>query len=344
MNSPILSNPAHSRQNQAAQSQASSSLALYAPVEPYRSFYLKVDAIHELYVEEVGNPNGQPVVFLHGGPGGGISPSHRRLFDPAHYRIILFDQRGAGQSKPSAATDLRAFENNTTWDLVRDLEKIRSTLNIEKWIVFGGSWGSTLALAYAQAHPDKVSGLILRGIFLCTDEELAWFYQGPGVNWLFPDLWEKYIAPIPETERGNLMAAYHNRLFGPDNNEAIACAKAWSQWEAATCHLLSDALAVEEMENSQKALVFARIENHYFMHQAFLKSNQLINDAPKIRHIPTVIIHGRYDVICPVKNAWALHQALPDAELRIISDAGHAYSEPGILNALLESTEKFKSL
>lgn len=318
--------------------------SLFPEIEPYNTFFLKVDDIHELYIEEVGNPNGQPVVFLHGGPGGGISKNHRRLFDPAHYRIILFDQRGAGLSRPNAAEDLRALENNTTWDLVADLEKIRLHLNINRWVVFGGSWGSTLALAYAEAHPAQVSGLILRGIFLCTDEELQWFYQGPGVNWIFPDLWEKYLAPIPELERETMINAYHQRLMGDDRETAIKCARAWSQWEAATCKLVPEQGMVDEMEDADKALIFARIECHYFYHKAFLTPHQLLRDTDRIQDIPTEIIHGRYDVICPATNAWELKKALPKANLQLIADAGHAYSESGILKALLEATEKFKGL
>lgn len=309
---------------------------LYPDIEPYHAFRLPVDSPHELYVEEVGNPNGQPVVFLHGGPGGGISPKHRRLFDPAHYRIILFDQRGSGASSPHAH-----LENNTTWDLVADIERIRHHLGITKWVAFGGSWGSTLALAYAQTHPNRVSGLILRGIFLCRPEEITWFYQ-EGCHWLYPDLWEGYIQPIPPEERHQMVMAYYQRLTSPDPKIALAAAKAWSTWEGATCHLLPNPATVDDFEADAKALAIARIECHYFYHNSFLRPNQLLEDIPKIRHIPTVIIHGRYDVICPVKNAWDLHQAFPEATLKIIPDAGHAYNEPGILDALINATEDFQ--
>jgi proline iminopeptidase len=309
---------------------------LFPVIEPYRTFYFPVSDIHELYVEEAGNPDGIPVVFLHGGPGGGISPNHRRLFNPKAYRIILFDQRGSGLSKPHAS-----LKENTTWDLVSDLEELRKHLNIEKWLVFGGSWGSTLALAYAETHPESVSGLILRGIFLCRPEEIRWFYQ-EGCHWLFPDRWEEYLKPVPEAERHNMVQAYYRLLTSENEEIRINAAKAWSKWEGSTCKLIPDEDVISFFEDAQKALAMARIECHYFVNNAFFEENQLLNNIQKIRHIPTWIIHGRYDAICPVKNAWDLHQAFPEAKLQIIPNAGHAYDEPGILTALIEATEAFQ--
>jgi proline iminopeptidase len=311
---------------------------LYPPLEANRTFRLRVSELHELYVEEAGNPDGIPVVFLHGGPGGGIHENHRRLFDPALYRIVLFDQRGAGRSTPHAC-----LEQNTTWDLVADIEALRIHLGIDRWLVFGGSWGSTLALAYAETHPERVSGLILRGIFLCTEAELRWFYQ-EGCHWLYPDRWESYLAPIPPEERQDLITAYYHRLISPDEQIRLTAAKAWSGWEGATCHLIPDEATVDDFEEDLKALAMARIECHYFVNRAFFnETNHLLHPEriARIRHLPTWIIHGRYDVICPVKNAWDLHQAFPQATLRIIPDAGHAYNEPGILTALIEATEDF---
>jgi proline iminopeptidase len=311
---------------------------LFPEIEPYNSFYLPVLGGHELYIEEVGNPNGKPALFLHGGPGGGISENHRRLFDPAHYRLILFDQRGSGKSRPHAS-----LEQNTTWDLVADIETIRKRLNIEQWLVFGGSWGSTLSLAYAQAHPHSVSALILRGIFLCRPEEIHWFYQ-EGAHWLYPERWAEFIAPIAPKQRGQMVAAYYELLTSPDEKIRLQAAQAWSKWEGATCKLKPDDTVIYHFEESHHALAMARIECHYFMHDCWLMDNQLLRDVPSIRHIPTWIIHGRYDVICPVKNAWDLHQAFPEATLQVIPDAGHAYDEPGILHALIEATEACKSL
>ena len=310
---------------------------LFPEIEPYHQFYLSVPGGHELYVEECGNPLGQPAVFLHGGPGGGIAKKHRRYFDPSHYRIVLFDQRGAGRSRPHAG-----LENNTTWDLVDDIERIRLRLGIESWLVFGGSWGSTLALAYAQARPQAASHLVLRGIFLCRRSEIEWFYQG-GANWIFPDRWEAYLAPIPVAERGELLPAFHRRLISPDPAIRRAAAHAWSGWEGATVKLLPDAATLEHFTEPFAAEALARIECHYFMNGAFFRcDDQLLADAWKIRHIPTVIVHGRYDVVCPVKNAFDLHRVLPEAELHVIADAGHAVDEPGTLVALLAATEKFK--
>lgn len=309
---------------------------LFPEIESNRTFFFPVSERHSLYVEEAGNPNGQPVVFLHGGPGGGISANHRRLFDPAHYRIILFDQRGSGKSKPHASLD-----ENTTWDLVADIEKLRTHLKIEKWMVFGGSWGSTLSLAYAQTHPNRVTALILRGIFLCRPEEIRWFYQ-EGTSWLFPDFWEAYLKPVPPEKRHDMVKAYYELLTSSDETIRLEAAKAWSGWEGSTCKLIPNPQVIENFEDAHHALAMARIECHYFMNSCWLEEDQLLRDTPKIKHIPTWIVHGRYDVICPAQNAWELSKTLPDAILRIIPDAGHAYDEPRILDALIEATEACK--
>jgi proline iminopeptidase len=294
-----------------------------------------VDGHHTLYVEECGNPKGIPAVFLHGGPGAGCEAGHRRFFDPALYRIVLFDQRGSGRSVPHA--DLR---DNTTWDLVADCERIRTKLGIERWLVFGGSWGSTLALAYAQTHPERVLALVLRGIFLCREAEIRWFYQ-EGANWVFPDWWEDFLAPIPEAERGDLLHAYHRRLTGADELARMAAAKAWSIWEGRTATLLANPDVQAHFADPHVALSLARIECHYFVHQAFLKSDQLLHDAHRLAAIPGVIVQGRYDIICPLRSAWDLHRAWPTADLQIIPDAGHAAFEPGIRAALVAATDRF---
>lgn len=315
----------------------SENLGLFPEIEPNRSFYFRVSDIHELYVEEVGNPNGQPVLFLHGGPGAGFGPKHRRIFDPKHFRIILFDQRGAGRSRPHA--ELR---ENTTWDLVSDIEKLREHFGIEKWMVFGGSWGSTLALAYAETHPEAVSHLVLRGIFLCRKAEIEWFYQY-GAHWIYPDVWEKYIAPIPPEERGDLVKAFYKRLTSEDEKVRLEAAAAWSGWEASTVHLLPDPESFMQFSSDQRAVSMARIECHYFTHGCWFRNdNQLIEDVHRIRHIPAVIVHGRYDVVCPVKNAFDLHAAWPEAELKIVPDGGHSFDEPGIIRELMAAVEKFK--
>ncbi|MDZ4675978.1 MAG: prolyl aminopeptidase [Oligoflexia bacterium] len=312
---------------------------LFPEVEPYKTQRLKVSPLHELYIEEVGNPEGQPVLFLHGGPGAGLSKKHRRFFDPKHYRIVLFDQRGAGKSTPHAS-----LEENTTWHLVDDIEKIRNQLGISKWVVFGGSWGSTLALAYAQTHPQSVSGLVLRGIFLCRPEEINWFYQ-KGCDLIFPDLWEDYIKPIAPDERHEMVKAYYRRLTSSDEKVRVEAARAWSVWEGSTIKLLPDPQVIASFGEEHMAVSIARIECHYFINNCWFKNeNQLVDDVDKIRNIPTVIVHGRYDVVCPIKNAWDLHKAWPEAEFKIIHDAGHAADEPGIINALIEATEKFKKL
>lgn len=311
----------------------------YPPIEPYNKGFLKVSELHNLYYEEIGNPQGKPVVFLHGGPGGGVSPDHRRFFDPKVYRIILFDQRGSGQSTPCA--ELR---ENTTWDLVKDTETLREFLKISKWVVFGGSWGSTLALTYAITHPEKVKALILRGIFLCRPSEIKWFYQ-EGASQIFPDVWDEYLKPIPENERHDLVSAYHRRLTHPDLHIRLEAAKAWSKWEAATSRLYMDPHAVDEFDDPDFALSFARIECHYFTNKAFFKTdNWLLENIDKIRHLPGFIIQGRYDVVCPAKSAWELHKAWPEAKFTIIRDAGHAASEPGTRSALIEAADTCKSL
>ncbi len=310
---------------------------LYSPLEPFDQGMFQVSDIHALYYEQCGNPAGQPVVFLHGGPGGGISPGYRQFFDPAHYRVILFDQRGAGRSTPHA--ELR---ENTTWDLVADIERLREHFKIERWQVFGGSWGSTLALAYAEAHPDRVTALILRGIFLCRPKEINWFYQ-KGADAIFPDVWEEYERVIPEAERVDMLAAYHRRLTGADEQVRLEAARAWSVWEGSTSKLVPDPGLIEHFGEAHLALAMARIECHYFMHNAFFETeNYLIENVGKIRNIPAVIVQGRYDVVCPMMSAWDLHKAWPEAELRIVPDAGHSAMEKGIISALVEATDRFR--
>lgn len=310
---------------------------LFPEVEPYNTFRLKVSDIHELHIEECGNPKGQPVVFLHGGPGAGFSPKHRRYFDPKHYRIILFDQRGSGKSTPHAE-----LQQNTTWDLVADIEKIREHLEISKWLVFGGSWGSTLALAYAETHANSVTGLVLRGIFLCRKEEIHWFYQN-GASQVFPDFWEPYLNIIPESEREDMLAAYYKRLTGNNESEKKSAAHAWSVWEGSTAKLIPDPETIGHFGGDHIALSLARIEAHYFINGCWWRTdNQLIEDIHKIRHIPAVIVHGRYDMVCPYKNAWDLHKAWPEAKFDPIPVAGHAVDEAGIIDALIRATESFK--
>lgn len=308
---------------------------LYPPITPYATHKLSVGDGHRLYVEESGRPDGIPVVFLHGGPGAGCDAAHRRFFDPARYRIVLFDQRGCGRSTPHAS-----LESNTTWDLVADMERIRERLEIEHWLVFGGSWGSTLALAYAQTHRERVLALVVRGIFLCRPEEIHWFYQ-EGCNRVFPDYWEAFLSPIPPAEQDDLVAAYHRRLTGDDQVARMAAAKAWSIWEGRTATLLPNADIRAHFADPHLALSLARIECHYFVHQAFLGPRQLLADAGRLAGIPGVIVQGRYDLICPMRSAWELHQAWPRAELKIIPDAGHSAFEPGIRAALVEATDQF---
>jgi proline iminopeptidase len=307
---------------------------LYPPLEPYASEWLAVDG-HEIYLEQSGHPAGIPAVFLHGGPGAGCDPIHRRFFDPARYRIILFDQRGAGRSRPHA--DLT---HNTTWHLVADLELIRQRLGIERWLVFGGSWGSTLALAYAQTHPERVMALVVRGVFLCRPAEIAWFYQ-EGASWVFPDYWRDFLAPIPPEERGDLIGAYHRRLTGDNEIARLAAAKAWSVWEGRTSTLLTNPAVQNHFAGAHFALALARIECHYFVHQSFLAPDQLLRDAHRLHGIPGIIVQGRYDLICPMRSAWELHQAWPDSELVVVPDAGHSAFEPGIRSALVAATDHF---
>lgn len=309
---------------------------LYPAIEPFAQGRLQVSDIHEIYFELSGDPKGKPVVVCHGGPGGGTTPSMRRYFDPAKYRIVLFDQRGCGKSTPNAELD-----GNTTWDLVADMEKLRRHLDIDRWQVFGGSWGSTLALAYAETHPDRVAELVLRGVFMLRRDELLWFYQ-EGANWLFPDAWERYLAPIPEAERGDLMAAYHRRLIGSDHAEKLKAAKAWSAWEGGTVSLSPSQERIDSFSTDAFAVAFARIESHYFANRGFFRQDdQLLADIDKIRSIPGVIVQGRYDVVTPMKSAWDLHLAWPEAEFVLVGDAGHAASEPGIIDALVRATDRF---
>ena len=311
---------------------------LYPAIKPYATGSLVVDAPHVLYYEECGNPSGQPVVFVHGGPGGGLDDRYRRFFDPKHYRIVLFDQRGCGKSTPHAE-----LTKNTTWDLVADMEALRRTLKIERWMVFGGSWGSTLALAYAQKHPKVVTSLVLRGIFLLRKREIDWFYQ-EGASHLFPDAWEPYLAAIPKAERKDMVRAYYKRLTSSNAKTRLDAARAWSIWEGSTSTLLYDADLVARTGASDFALAFARIECHYFINKGFLKTDdQLLRDAKKIRHIPGVIVQGRYDVVCPAESAWALHRAWPEAELRIVPDAGHSAMQPGILSELVSATDRLRN-
>ena len=312
---------------------------LYDPIEPFDQGMLPVSNVHTLYYERCGNPKGQPVVFLHGGPGGGLVPDYRRYFDPAAYHIVLFDQRGAGRSTPHAN-----LEENTTWHLVADIERLREHLGIESWVVFGGSWGSTLALAYAQTHPQRARALVLRGIFLCRRKEISWFYQ-EGASAIFPDVWEQYLRVIPEAERADMLTAYHRRLTSEDEKIRLEAARAWSIWEGSTSKLYPDPDLIDKFSEPHLALSLARIECHYFINRAFFETdNHLIEQVGKIRHIPAVIVQGRYDVVCPMMSAWELHQAWPEAELQVIPDAGHSATEPGIISALVDATDRFREV
>jgi len=309
----------------------------YPEIEPYETGRLRVSEIHELYYEQVGNPKGRPVVFLHGGPGGGILPDHRRFFDPNHYRIILFDQRGSGKSTPIA--ELR---ENDTWSLVKDIETLRQKLGIEKWVVFGGSWGSTLALTYAITHPERTSALILRGIFLCRPSEIHWFYQ-EGASQIFPDIWDEYLKPIPKEEQKDLVKAYYKRLTDTNYSVRLEAAKAWSKWEAATSRLIVSREAIDEFDDPDHAMSFARIECHYFINNAFFETtNWILENVHKIRHIPGFIVQGRYDVVCPARSAWDLHKSWPEAKLVITPDAGHAAAETGTRSTLVEFSDACK--
>jgi proline iminopeptidase len=311
---------------------------LYPSIEPYRTGFLRVSPVHEIYYEESGNPRGKPAVFLHGGPGSGTDAKMRCFFNPKLYRIVLFDQRGCGKSRPHAS-----LVDNTTWHLVEDIERLREHLGIERWLVFGGSWGSTLALAYAQTHPGRVSELVLRGIFLLRRWELEWFYQNPrGAASLYPDLWEHYVAPIPEVERSDLMQAYYTRLTSSDPETLGRVARAWSIWEGATSFLRMNPEYLAKFEEDAYAAAFARIECHYFVNGGFLRSDsQLLEEVDRIRHIPAVIVQGRYDVVCPMRSAWDLHRAWPEATLHITPDAGHSAFEAGNLDALITATDRF---
>ncbi len=312
---------------------------LYPAIEPYHTGKIPVSELHTLYFEQVGNPQGKPIVFLHGGPGGGIDPLYRRYFDPEEWRVVLFDQRGCGRSTPHA--ELR---ENTTWDLVSDIEKLRQHLEIDQWVVFGGSWGSTLALAYSQTYPEACKGLILRGIFLLRDTELQWFYQ-EGASNIFPDFWEAYLKPIPLNERDDLIAAYYRRLTSSDQTIRLEAARAWSIWEGSTSKLFPDSGLQARFGESQFADAFARIECHYFVNKGFFTpENQLLQNCDRIRHLPTVIVQGRYDIVCPMISAWELHQAFPEAEFIVVPDAGHSMTEPGIRDALIEASDRFATL
>ena len=313
--------------------------ALYPAIAPYHSGFLSVSDIHTLYYEEVGNPQGQPIVFLHGGPGGGVEPLYRQYFDPARWRLVLFDQRGAGQSTPHA--ELR---ENTTWDLVEDIEKLRRHLGLDTWAVFGGSWGSTLALAYSETHPERCTGLVLRGIFLLRQKELQWYYQ-EGASFLFPDAWEAYCQPIPVAERGDMIAAYYTRLTSPDPHVRLQAARAWSIWEGRTSKLFPSPDLIQRFGQDTFAEAFARIECHYFINGGFFATDDhLLQNVHRIRHLPAWIIQGRYDVVCPMVSAWDLHRAWPEATLQIIPDAGHSATETGIRSALLDATDALANL
>lgn len=315
---------------------------LYPPIEPNAFGRLPVGDGQQIFWETCGNPDGKPVVFLHGGPGGGCSPDHRRYFDPERYRIVLFDQRGCGRSIPHASDPDADLSTNTTWHLVDDIERLREHLGIDRWQVFGGSWGSTLALAYAQRHADRVTELVLRGIFTLRKSEVHWFYQ-EGASNVFPDAWEGYLAAIPESERGDLVAAYHRRLFDADPAVHVPAGVAWTVWENSTVRLIPDLAAIAEARADEAAAVaFARIENHYFSNGGWLEEGQLIRDATHtLRGIPGVIVQGRYDACTPPRTAWDLHRAWPEAQFEIIPDAGHAASEPGIVDALVRATDRF---
>jgi proline iminopeptidase len=308
---------------------------LYPPIEPYGSGMLDVGDGHSLSWELCGTPGAKPAVFLHGGPGASYGPDHRRVFDPSRYQVLLFDQRGCGRSTPHAS-----LEANTTWHLVEDIERLRRMVGVDRWLVFGGSWGSTLALAYAEAHPERVTELVLRGIFGCRREEVAWYYQD-GASWLFPDLWEGFLAPIPVDERADLVAAYRRRLTADDPTVRLEAARAWSLWEGRTITLLPSQANADAFGQDEYALAFARIENHYFTHDAWLEPNQLVRDARRLADIPGVIIQGRYDVATPMRTAWELHRVWPEARFEVVPGAGHAWDEPGIQRLLVEATDRF---
>lgn len=308
---------------------------LYPPVEPNHCGFLDAGSGHKLYYEECGNPRGKPAVFLHGGPGGGCNDAMRRFWNPDIYRIVLFDQRGSGKSTPHAS-----LVDNTTWDLVNDIEMLRVALDIKKWQVFGGSWGSTLALAYSQSHPERVSEIVLRGIFMLRKKEIDWFYQ-QGASEIYPDRWQHYVAPIPKSERGDLLGAYHKRLTSSCEETRLEAARAWSVWEGTTSTLLPNADLAADFGATHMALALARIECHYFVNHGFMEDGQLIKNVARIRKIPAVIVQGRYDVVCPVVSAWDLAQAWPEADFRIVPDAGHSAFEPGNTHELIMATDAF---
>jgi len=312
-------------------------MILYPEIKPYATHRLSVDDIHELYIEECGDKTGIPVVFLHGGPGGGIDPDHRRYFDPEKYRIILFDQRGSGRSTPHAE-----LTNNTTQDLIDDLEKIREFCGISQWMLFGGSWGSTYALLYAQAHPEKVTAMILRGIFLAREQDYTWLYQ-EGASNVYPDFWEDFINHIPEDQRDDMVSAYYEKLTGSDEIARMAAAKAWSIWEGRMATLQPNHKLIEHFTDPRTALSLAKIEAHYFKHRCFVEDNQIIKNIDKIQDIPGIIVHGRYDMICPLDNAYTLHKAWPISQLHIIRDAGHSAGEAGNIDALIRATRSMAS-
>jgi proline iminopeptidase len=310
---------------------------LYPPLKPRKTGMLRVSDVHEIYYEECGNPDGKPALFVHGGPGAGCDSRARSFFDPDAYRIILFDQRGCGRSRPHAS-----LVDNTTWDLVADIEKLRKHLGIDRWLLFGGSWGSTLALAYAQTHPERVSELVLRGIFMLSQFELQWFYQ-EGASAIFPEYWENYVNAIPPAERHDLIKAYYKRLTSDDRTTRVAAARAWSVWEAATSYLRVNEDNVHKWGEEEFAVAVARIECHYFIHRGFLDTeDQLLRNVEHVRHIPTVIVQGRYDVVCPMQTAWALHKAWPEADFRIVPEAGHSAFEPGNTHELISATDRFR--
>ncbi len=307
----------------------------YPEIEPFETGFLDVGDGHTIYWERVGTRGAKPAVFLHGGPGGASNPTQRRVFDPALYDVMLFDQRGCGKSTPHAG-----LESNTTWHLIADIERLRALMGVEQWLVFGGSWGSTLALAYAETHPERVSELVLRGIYTLTKAELSWYYQF-GVSEMFPDKWERFVAPIPENERHDMMGAYRTYLTGDDRQKQLECAIAWSTWEGETITLLPNPDYAAHFGEDDFAIAFARIENHFFVHAGWLEEGQLLRDADKLKDIPGVIIHGRYDMPCPAKYAWALAKAWPKADFHLIEGAGHAMLEPGILDQLIRATDRF---
>ncbi|MEM8722620.1 MAG: prolyl aminopeptidase [Cyanobacteria bacterium P01_G01_bin.39] len=312
---------------------------LYPPIEPYAQGKLQVSDLHTIHYEESGNPDGKPVIFLHGGPGGGMIPAYRQYFDPQLWRIVIFDQRGCGQSTPYAE-----LKENTTWDLVKDIEQLREHLNIARWVVFGGSWGSTLSLAYSQTYPDRCKGLILRGIFMLRPSEIRWFYQ-EGANHIYPDAWQEYLKPIPPEEQDDLIGAYYRRLTSENRQIRLEAARAWSVWEASTSKLIPSVTSKQRFGMAEFAEAFARIECHYFVNGGFFNSeNQLLENIEPIRHLPGVIVQGRYDVVCPMISAWELHQAWSEAELIVVEDAGHSASEPGIKDALITASDRFATL